>query len=126
MSNVVQLFNQTFIQFMDTIHEMFPNDVDIETAKNALLTAQRVNPKITVKIWMSNIVVPYHAQIAAGDIHFFLEKDYSHDVAQHGNADRILEAIDRLREPIKFMSNEQQQVAMEYIQKLTRIAMLVK
>jgi len=72
-----------------------------------------------VKIWNSFIVSKYNNEIESGDISFFLNKDYSQDLS---NAKHIMDAIDRLREPIKQMSSEEQAKTMKYIQNLTKLA----
>jgi hypothetical protein len=69
--------------------------------------------------------MPYRQQIEAGDINFFLTKDYSSDLARNDNADKIMESIDRLRKPIKDMSLENQAKTMKYIQNLCKLAVLV-
>jgi hypothetical protein len=80
---------------------------------------------LLVKIWNSYVVVPYKDQIEKGDIQFFVEKDYSNDLARNDNADKIKESIDRLRNPVKMMSHENQMKTMKYIQNLTKISLMI-
>ena len=89
-----------------------------------LITIRRANPKMIVKIWNSFIVSKYKDEIEAGNIDFFINKDYSQDVSNASNSDKIMEAIDRLRDPIKKMSLEDQAKTMKYIQNLTKLAQL--
>ena len=56
------------------------------------------------------------------NINFFITKDYSSDLAKNDNSDKIMEAINRLREPIRKMSHENQAKTMKYIQNLTKLA----
>ena len=95
------------------------------TAKNALLAIRKANPKLLVKIWIKYVVTPYKEQIDSGDINFFVTKDYSSDLARNDNADKIMESIDRLRNPIKLMSSENQAKTMKYIQNLSKLAIMV-
>ena len=77
-----------------------------------------------VKIWNSFIVSNYRTEINAGNLDFFMNKDYSNDVSSSQNSDKIMESIDRLREPIRNMGPENQAKVMKYIQNLTKLAEL--
>jgi len=124
MSNLLTAFNDHFVEFLSDIQRVFPEDVDILTAKNALLTIRKTNPKIIVKIWTKFIVGEYKKEIDAGDIAFFINKDYTKDIATSNSSDKITESIDRLRNPVKQMSAEDQAKVMKYIQNLTKLSTL--
>ncbi len=124
-TNLVTVFNDHFAEFVNDVQSVFPDDADILTAKNALLAIRKANPKLLVRIWIKYVYTPYKQQIEAGDINFFLTKDYSSDLARNDNADKIMESIDRLRKPVKEMSSENQAKTMKYIQNLSKLAMLV-
>jgi hypothetical protein len=124
-TNLVTVFNDHFSEFVNDVQSVFPDDADILTAKNALIAIRKANPKLLVRIWIKYVYTPYKEQIEAGDINFFLTKDYSADLARNDNADKIMESIDRLRKPVKDMSPENQAKTMKYIQNLSKLAMLV-
>lgn len=124
MANILTAFNDHFIEFVNDVHCVFPNDADILATKNALTTIRKMNPKMIVKIWNSFIVSKYKNEIEQGNIDFFINKDYSNDVSLTSNSDKIMESIDRLREPVKNMSLENQAKVMKYIQNLTKLAQL--
>ena len=124
MSNLLTAFNDHFVDFLTDIQRVFPEDVDILTAKNALLAIRKTNPKMIVKIWTKFIVGEYKKEIDAGDIAFFINKDYTKDIATSNSSDKITESIDRLRNPVKQMSAEDQAKVMKYIQNLTKLATL--
>jgi hypothetical protein len=69
----------------------------------------------------SHIVDKYGKQIEDGDLTFFMDKDYSNDIS--GN-EKIMEGINRLREPIKNMTKENQDKSMKYIQNLTKLCLI--
>lgn len=123
-NNILIAFNDHFFEFLNDVHKVFPEDIDILTAKNALLTVRKANPKMIVKIWKLFIVGKYKAEIESGNIAFFINKDYSTDVSNATNSDKIMESINRLREPIKNMSLDNQAKVMKYIQNLTRLSEL--
>ena len=126
MSNVLTAFNEHFLDFLNDIQSVFPDDPDILTAKNALIAIRKANPKMIVKIWKAYIADKYRAQIDSNDISFFLTKDYSSDISIIKNSDKIIESIDRLREPIRNMGPENQVKAMKYIHNLTKLSDLVE
>jgi hypothetical protein len=121
-SNIVTAFNNHFTEFLDDIQSVFPEDQDIQVAKNSLLAIRKANPRLIVKIWNTFIVGKYKSEIENGNIDFFLNKDYSQDLASADNAGKILESIDRLREPIRSMSQENKSKCIKYIQNLTKLA----
>jgi hypothetical protein len=121
-SNILAAFNDHFLEFLNDIQCVFPEDADILTAKNALTTIRKANPKMIVKIWRVFIAEKYRDHILAGDISFFIDKDYGADVSTAQNSDKIMESINRLREPIRNMGAENQAVVMKYIQNLTKLS----
>jgi hypothetical protein len=123
-NNILTAFNDHFFEFLNDVQNVFPEDADILTARNALSTVRKANPKMIVKIWNAFIVGKYKGEIEAGNIDFFINKDYSSDVSTASNSDKIMESINRLREPIKNMSPDNQAKVMKYIQNLTKIAEL--
>jgi len=123
-TNILSAFNDHFVEFVTDVHRVFPDDVDVLTAKNSLLAIRKANPKIIVKIWNTFVVGKYKNQIESGDIDFFVNKDYGNDLVTNSNSDKIMESIDRLRIPVKNMNPEDQNKVMKYIQNLTKLATL--
>jgi len=124
-SVILSKFNEHFVEFISDIQAVFPEDVDILSAKNSLLMIKKANPKMIIKIWKTHIVDKYMDQIEMGDISFFINKDYSGDLSKsYFSSNKIIEGIDRLRSPIRAMTSENQQKTMKYIQNLTKLSML--
>ena len=115
MSNILTAFNDHFLDFLNDVQSVFPEDADILTAKNALTAIRKANPKMIVKIWRVFIADKYRDQITAGDITFFIDKDYGADVSTAQNSDKIMDSINRLREPIRNMGPDNQAKVMKYI-----------
>ena len=124
-TNLLTIFNDHFVEFITDIHNVFPEDPDILTAKNALISIRKANPRLIVKIWIKYVADPYHDRIRAGDLNFFIEKDYAGDLTRSNHTDQIMESIDRLRNPVKQMDPENQKKTMKYIQNLCKISALV-
>jgi hypothetical protein len=124
-TNMLGVFNDHFSEFINDVYTIFPNDPDIVTAKNTISTLRKANPKLLIKIWIKYIVTPYKQEIEDGNIEFFINKDYTQDLEKNDNAEKILEIINRLRNPIKLMSTENQAKTIKYLQNLSKIALLV-
>jgi hypothetical protein len=122
--NILTAFNDHFVDFISDIQSVFPENADVLTAKNSLMMIRKANPKMIIKIWKSNIVDKYKTQIENGDISFFIEKDYSSDLSKAEYSDKIMEGIDRLRQPIKEMASDNRAKTMKYIQNLTKLCIL--
>ena len=124
MTSIIGAFNNHFVEFLEDVHTIFPEDKQIKTAKSALLMLKKANPSAIVKIWKIHITGKYREEILNGDISFFLNKDYSDDLQGNNNQNTIMESINRLRDPIRNMGEENQKKAMKYIQNLTKISEL--
>ena len=123
-ANLLTSFNDHFVEFISDIQSVFPEDSDVLTAKNSLLAIRKANPKMIIKIWNTFIVAKYRSEIESGNLEFFINKDYQQDFSDTENNDKIMEAINRLRSPVKDMSKENQQKTMKYIQNLTKLSIL--
>lgn len=124
-TNILSAFNDHFLEFVNDVQNVFPDDTDILTAKNAFLTARKANPKLIVKIWKVYVVEKYRKEIESGNIEFFINKDYTNDVSVSPYSDKITEAIDRLRDPVKKMNSDEQSKTMKYIENLTKLSDLI-
>jgi hypothetical protein len=123
-SSILTAFNEHFVEFISDIQAVFPEDVDILSAKNSLLMIKKANPKMIIKIWKTHIVDKYMDKIEKGDISFFIDKDYADDLSASYFSNKIMEGIDRLRNPIREMTSENQEKTMKYIQNLTKLSTL--
>ena len=126
MTSLLNVFNDHFSEFINDIQTVFPNDVDILTAKNSIALIRKSNPKLLSKIWVTYVVTPYITEIERGDISFFISRDYSNDLSKNDNYDKIMESINRLRGPVMNMTKEDQEKTMKYIQNLSKLALLIE
>jgi hypothetical protein len=121
-STILTAFNDHFMEFVNDIISVFPDDADILSAKNSFVLIRKANPKMIIKIWHKYVVEKYEEAIESGDVSFFINKDYSDDLTNAENSEKITEAIDRLRNPVKLMNQEDQQKVMKYIQNLKKLS----
>jgi hypothetical protein len=122
--NLVSIFNEHLVEFFDDVQSIFPENVDILTGKNSILAFKKINPALIIRIWATYIASVYSVQIENNDISFFIDKDYSTDLTYTTNADKIMETINRLRDPISKMNPEDQIKTMKYIKNLSKLSML--
>jgi hypothetical protein len=121
-STILNAFNDHFMEFVNDIINVFPNDPDILAAKNSFMLIRKANPKMIIKIWHKQVVEKYEEFIDEGNISFFINKDYKDDLTNTENSEKITEAIDRLRNPVKLMTAEDQEKVMKYIQNLKKLS----
>jgi hypothetical protein len=123
-SILMRSFNTHFLELINDILLIFPTNQDIKHSLNSFQIITRVSPSTIIKIWYSNIYIPYHSMIDLGDITFFFEKNYTEDLSKTSNAKEIMLIIDRIREPIKSMTATNKQHTVKYLQNLTKLSKL--
>ena len=121
MSQILSAFNDHFTEFVDDIKRVFPDDVDIATAANALAKLRKANPKIIIMAFKQFVSSPYKKEIESGEIEFFINKDYTQDIGGD-SASLILSKIDLLRKPVSEMNDSEQKKVIKYLQNLTKLA----
>lgn len=121
---LLKAFNDHFVEFVDDVVNVFPNNKDVLTTKNALTAIRKANPKLILSCWKEYVCVPYAQKIEDGDLSFFIEKDYTSDLKDMDGNDAIMQKIDRLRGQVRSMTEEDQQKSMKYVQNLSKLANL--
>ena len=123
-SIILNAFNDQIAELLNDVITIFPDNIDIKTAQNSLGLIRKANPKMTIKIWKTCIVDKYGDKFDSEDITFFIEKDYSGDLSSMDYSNKIMEAVDRLREPIKMMDLSNQKKTMKYFSNLKKLCCL--
>ena len=123
-STLLRAFNNHFFDFIDDIIRIFPENIELPKSRISFSTIKQANPTAIVKAWYKFIYMKYNTIIQEGDVSFFYEKDYSTDIGHLKNADKIMNTIDSLRQPIKDMSDVNKAHSMKYIQNLTKLSLM--
>jgi hypothetical protein len=123
-STILKGFNTHFFDFLDDIAGAIDNNEEILTSKVFFETIKKANPTMIIKCWFLYVYTPYKDVIDNGEISYFLEKDYNNDVSLLSNSEEIVKGINKIREPIKSMSDVNQKHAMKYIQNLSKLSMM--
>jgi hypothetical protein len=90
----------------------------------ALSMIKKVNPTLIIKIWYTYVCSQYETEINNNNIDFFIEKDYKKDFVYVNYSDDIISNIDKLREPVRNMSKENQEKSLMYVKNLCILSKL--
>ncbi len=125
MSNpYLSAFNNQFMEFIEDVLRLFPNDPDLLASKNSILLMKKVNPRIIIITWRDLIAKPYGDKIIDEGFDFFITKDYSEDLQKMQDSDKILKIIERFRVPLRGLCNEDKDTTMKYIINMTKLSLL--
>ena len=121
-STILKGFNTHFFNFLDDVASIIEDNDEILTSKAFFETVKKANPTLIIKCWNLYVYQPYKEIIDSGNIQYFLEKDYKSDISVLANSSEIMNGIDKIRAPIKSMSEVNQQHSMKYIQNLSKLS----
>jgi len=121
---LLRAFNNHFLEMIDDIILVFPSDIEISTFKSVLNKINKINPKLSMRVFKEHIIKDYSKQIDDGDINFFINKDYNNDLSGLSNSNIILKKIEYLKTPVKHMSKSNQDNVLKYIQNLKKLCLL--
>jgi hypothetical protein len=80
-------------EFLSDIINIYPENSEIVQAKSMFETVKKANPSLLIKTWFKHVYLPYKDVIDSGNIAFFFEKDYSSDLINLNNSQKIIEII---------------------------------
>lgn len=123
-STLAKLFNTQLIEFIQELITVIPGHPDLLQTRNALSMIIMANTTLIIKIWHPYMYLPYADRINAGDVSFFIDKDYTNDLAVTENAAYVTGIIDRLRAPIRDMDAVNHPCIMKYIQNLSKLSII--
>jgi hypothetical protein len=125
-SELVDTFNDHLSDFLSDIYKLFPENTDIQTAKNSIIAFRTIRSRKLIKNWKKDIVEPYSEEIYQGNLDFFINMDYTKEMEKFDGDDSTLSRIECLRGPIRDMSADNKEKTIKYVQNLTRLAELYK
>ena len=120
-SQILKGFNDHFVEFVEDVERVFPDNNDISTVKESFIQMRKANPRLVIKAFNEYFLNKYRSEIESGNIDFFIKKDYNTDLSVVGDSDYILKKIDVLRNPVKNMKEEDQNNVIKYIQNLSKL-----
>ena len=120
-SQILKGFNDHFVEFVEDVERVFPDDNDISTVKESFIQMRKANPRLVIKAFNEYFLNKYRSKIESGNIDFFIKKDYNTDLSVVGDSDYILKKIDVLRNPVKNMNENDRNKVIKYIQNLSKL-----
>jgi hypothetical protein len=123
-AQILSAFNDHFMQFVQDIQLVFPDNSDIATVSLALGKLRKANPRLLIMSFKEHVVSGYRMEIEKGDINFFINNDYQKDLNNIGvgSSNQILEKIDCLRGPVRDMNKNEQEKVIKYMQNLLKLS----
>ena len=120
--DLMRAFNNQFEEMLDDVERIFPKNKDIVASKSAIMMMKKANPKMLINIWKMHVYDKYSSHIQTGDIDYFLNKDYAEDLEMDkSSSKKVLEGIDRLRQPIKDMDQEHKDIMLQYLRNMNNL-----
>ncbi|MDC1321469.1 hypothetical protein N8261_05850 [Flavobacteriaceae bacterium] len=122
-TTILKAFNTQFEEFLDDIEILFPENKDIRTTKTGLMMMRKANPKMIVSVWYRYICIKYEEEIDKENLDYFLSKDYKDDLKMdEGAANKVLEGIDKIREPLRGLDADNTKKCVQYLKNLNQLS----
>ena len=119
---ILRAFNDHFIELVDDIVRVFPNNTDIKTLRTAFIRIRKANPRLILKTIKSSVLAVYREQIEEGNLDFFIEKDYTSDFNNIKNGKNIISKINQLRDCVREMNDEDKKTIVKYFHNLLKLS----
>jgi hypothetical protein len=120
---ILSTFISQIDEYLDDISKTYAVDNRFERGRLYLEGIKKSNPRIIITTWKSMVTDKYATQIEAGDIEYFLNKDFTEDAS--GNYTPTIDSvIQELRATVRRMSDENKAVSLKYIQNLCKLSKL--
>jgi hypothetical protein len=119
---ITRAFNKMIFEFLDDIISIVPENIDIKNTKIYFETIKNLNPSLIIKLWYTYVYDPYKSYIDEGNVEYFINKNYISDVQKMQNVTEILNGIQKIRDPIRGMTETNKAISMTYIQKLSKLS----
>ena len=119
--SVLKAFTGHLMEFAREIKKVFPEDADLRTGALFLEGLVKVNPKSVILGWKECVNDLYKDQILAGNLDYFINKDYNSDLEGSQNKGKLLKTIDAFRKRVKNMGEDNKKKSMKYVQNLTKL-----
>jgi hypothetical protein len=123
-SHILKTFNDHFIEFIEDIIKVFPENSDLVAIKNSFINFRKLNPKLVIDVFRRYVIDKYSEEIDSNNVEFFINKNYESDFVYSKRSSMIIEKIDKLREPVRMMSVNDQENVLKYLKNLKKISLL--
>jgi hypothetical protein len=121
-SLITTTFNTQFAECLEDMSGLYPDDTKMKTYKRYVESVKKMNPSLLIKVWKRHVTDKYEVQIEAGNLDYFLNKDYKEDLMNVEKSQTAEEIIDDIRTRMKEMTEENRSRSVKYIQNLTALS----
>ena len=118
---VLSTFISQLDECLEDISKVYSEDARFIRCKMYLDTLKKSNPRMIITTWKTQVTDKYEEHILAGDIDFYLNKDYTQETGYTPTMDQ---ALQDLRKAIQSMSEENKTKSLQYIQNLCKLSKL--
>ena len=123
-SEILSGFNNHLDELLTNLIQIFPHEHDLKAASITLGALRKANPKLILPIWEKVILNKYEDNIMAGNVKYFLEKDFTDEAKYSGNEKYVLEKIEIVKKTISVLDKENLDKVIIYLQNLTKLCKL--
>lgn len=125
-STLLKAFNGQIEEFLEDIVILFPDNREIKTSKTAIVMMKQANPKMLLSVWYRYIYMKYAEKIEEENIDYFLNKDYTDDVAKldknNSGGSSVIESINKLKGPLRELDKENTSKCLQYLKNLNNLS----
>lgn len=125
-STLLKAFNGQIEEFLEDIVILFPDNREIKTSKTAIFMMKQANPKMLLSVWYRYIYMKYAEKIEEENIDYFLNKDYTDDVAKleknNSGGSSVIESINKLKGPLRELDEENTSKCLQYLKNLNNLS----
>jgi hypothetical protein len=121
-SLILSTFISQIDEYLDDISKTYSVDNRFERGRLYLEGIKKSNPRMIITTWKTMVTDKYADQIEAGDIEYFLTKDYTEDAGNYTPS--VDSVIQELRATVRRMSEENKAISLKYIQNLCKLSKL--
>lgn len=124
---ILEAFNNTFKDFLKELSIVFPSNDVLKKYKHGFNLLTNMKPKLVIPLWETYVNEAYYDKIMNSSIEDFIDKDYSMDVRNLGGQKlEALEFIDKLREPLRNLEENNKDTSINYIRNLCKLSRAYK
>ena len=131
MSNkqfILKTFKKEFNEYFSFIKQNFTFEKsEIRYFDNIVNMFVKYGGTKSIEVWFTYFTVPYGKCILEGNLDYFIDKDYNHDIKVfelEQNIEYILKVINQTKEELIALDKDKKDICVDYLQKLTKMSIM--
>lgn len=119
---ILSAFSNLNIQMIEFLERKIPNNIDVSTMKNSLITLINTNPTLNIRTFITCTVNRFRNHIENRDYVFFEKFEDDEVIEDMGIALLVFDKMKELRPNITNLSHEDKCKLMDYLLKLLKLS----